>query len=669
MQSPRRALIIVVLMGVFAGALVLRVAHIQWLARSHYLAMATRKPGTTHALQGARGRILDRRLRVLAESITTTDISISPWAVQKWAVRDTKQSPGKMSAEDFARNPAVQGVARAIAEELELPEGEVLAKIIRRPAASSAGGGDEKSAEPGAEGKPEEPKGINYAPLAKSVKTERVERLKARKVLVPRKTRDRSVRGGYRLEDTETSIPGLSYAPREVRNYPLKRLAAGAIGYINALGQPAGGLELSCRQATAPQVVNAGAQFDSFGRRIVSSGIGGRPRPAPGRDVVLTLDLGTQQVVERELDKCVDERHPVGVNVVVMSARDGAVLAIGCRPTYNPNDISNPGSERKPVSKEALRNRPVSWPMEPGSTLKFVTVAAAIDAGIINESTHMFCRGTIPNVGGAPLSCWGKYKHQGHGSLTPAGILSGSCNLCAAELARLLGRQRLYDFFSRCGIGQRPGAGFPGEDAGQLIKPDEMGKRDLACIGFGQRVLVTDLQLAAAVSAIMNGGVMYRPHVVAGYVNLLDGERSYYPVEPEPLQRVCSERTSSIMRKLAQEVVDKGTGKPARIPGVAIGGKTATAQIFDRARMRWLDGPQDYLMGFTLVGPTDRECDFVITVTVQQPKVGQHGSEVAGPIAREVARHLLTQPGLFPPLPRSGKATQAVGGPHLDATG
>jgi cell division protein FtsI/penicillin-binding protein 2 len=668
MQSPRRASFLLLVMCVAAGAIGLRLVHIQWYARSFYLSVAPRKPGENHAVQGLRGRILDRRLRVLAESIMTADVSASPWAIQKWALKGTGRDADTATFAELAADPRMQAAATAIATELLLSYDDVMARICRKPAAADLQTAREEASDDPGEIAAQRPRRVTYVPLARGVPADAVARLKARKLDVIREAPDPRAPGGIRRTALKASVPGLSYDYRERRRYPLKSLAAATLGFINTQQQPAGGVELTSWQATAPQVINAGDQFDSYGRRIVSSRIGGRPRPAPGRDVVLTLDLGTQHVVERELDKCVAQRHPVGANVVVMSARDGAILAMACRPTFDPNAIANPGPTRQRIASSDILNRPVTSPMEPGSSFKILTVAAAIDAGIINERSLMHCPGT-EIIGGRPLKCWGKYGHQGHGTLTPEGVLAMSCNISAAHLALRLGPQRFYDFLRRCGIGQRPAAGLPGETPGQLIRPDQMRTRDLACIGFGQRVLVSDLQLAAAVSAVMNGGVMYQPHIVAGYMNLQAGDHSFFPIAAQPLRRVCSEHTSTVMRRLVYGVVERGTGKPAAIPGVAVGGKTATAQIFDRDQRRWLDGPHDYLMGFTLIAPVDRVADFVIVVTVQQPREGLHGSEVAGPIAREIARHMLNQPGLFPPLPTVQSAGATTTGGAATAAG
>lgn len=594
------------------GVLLLRVIYIQSYKRQFHLQNAPTAVGEMRQFAGDRGRILDRAYRVLAESVPATTVAASPRAIQRWALRESGLVSDEPSSARLRENEYLQLAAHAISATLGVSYDEVLNKLCwdRR-----------------------------YVVLARAADADRAEQLRQLRI---QETPDDSGAAGRR----PYAIPGLLFERTHRREYPFDALASAVVGYCSAEQVPMDGVERAFRQVTEGERVAVGERHDASGRRILRPDMGRRAQPAPGKDLVLTIDLGVQQIVESLLDELVALREPDGASVVVMSARDGALLALAGRPSFDPNLISKARSARAPVNTEHLGNRAVSRPMEPGSTFKLLTIAAALDAGVITDHSVFHCRGTEPDVGGHPLRCWGDWAQRGHGALTPAGILANSCNLGAAQVAQRLGARRFHEFLVRCGIGERPQAGFPSESPGRLLAPDRMRVRDLACLGFGHGVLVSDLQLATAVSAIVNGGVLYQPHVVQGYLDPLSGES--YEVSPRVVRRVCKPDTSQTMRRLMQRVVDHGTGRPAAIPGFPVGGKTATAQIFDPDAGKYLEGPRAHVLSFVLAAPVDRRCDFVITVAVERPRLGTYGSEVAAPLARRIAEHLLARPELFP---------------------
>jgi len=595
---PERASLTMGLVCLVCMLLMGRVVHIQWYARDYYVSTSPKTPGVTKRLEGDRGRILDRNYRVLAESAAATTVSVCPANVQQWALGRRGGDRGSIACAELAEEPRLIRAARAIAAALDLLESEVLEKLCREQ---------------------------QYVVLAKRADADRAEELKG---LVK-----------------EAGIRGLSFDPITRREYPFDSLASAVLGYCDGEQRPTAGVEASYQHVTRGQVIALGDRYDRWGRRILNRRTAGRPRPEPGKDLILTLDLGTQQIAEKVLDECWATRHPRGANVVVMSARDGRVLAMACRPTFNPNHISKAKSAPVPVQLDALGNRPVSRPMEPGSTFKLLTIAAGLEYGVITPSSVLRCNGT-EMIGGKPLGCWGKWRTLGHGSLTPAGILANSCNIGAAKVALRIGPERLWAFVRRCGIGQTPRAGLRAETPGRLLRPASMRTRDLACLGFGQGVLVSDLQMAQAACAILNGGLLYQPRIVEGY--LTPNSSECYETKSRVVRRVCSSATSETLRRMAAYAVEKGTGKLAQIPGFCVGGKTATAQIFDPAQGIWLSGPHDFVMSFVLAAPVDREPDFVVVVSVERPQVGTHASEVVAPMARRIAEHLLRHPELFP---------------------
>lgn len=226
-----------------------------------------------------------------------------------------------------------------------------------------------------------------------------------------------------------------------------------------------------------------------------------------------------------------------------------------------------------------LRNVSVSRQYEPGSLFKVLLAAATLESDKYRPGMTANCTGTTM-VGGRPLHCWGHWAYDGgHGVCDLTGMLVQSCNITAAHFATLIGAQHYCSFLRSVGIGQPLQAGMPGEASGSLRDPSQLRVRDLANMGFGQGVSVTDIQMANAVSAVVNGGELMQPHIAKSVLDARTGS-TVREVAPQVVRRVCSERTSAQLRYMLGQVVDRpnGTGRVARIPGVSVGGKTGTAQ-------------------------------------------------------------------------------------------
>jgi stage V sporulation protein D (sporulation-specific penicillin-binding protein) len=223
-------------------------------------------------------------------------------------------------------------------------------------------------------------------------------------------------------------------------------------------------------------------------------------------------------------------------------------------------------------------------------------------------------------------------------------MVAKSCNVAAARFALALGAERYHAFLQTLGLGRRTGIELPGEATGTLRPPEGMRERDLANLGFGQGVAVTDVQMLSAVCAVVNGGRLMQPHIVGA---VLDSESGAVLRELPPLElrRVCSEETSARVRELMGGVVENGTGAAARIEGVRMGGKTGTAQKWVAEEGGFVVGRN--IMSFVLVAPLD-EPRFAILVTADEPALGEHGADVAAPVAKAVAMAALRQAGLLP---------------------
>jgi len=348
------------------------------------------------------------------------------------------------------------------------------------------------------------------------------------------------------------------------RYFPQGPLAAQALGFVNWLTEPSGGVHAFY------------SDFLRFGRglrprravRATPPGGGSAFLPSPfRRDLVLTLDVGVQYAAEKILAKAVKHYRARGGAAVVMDPRNGEILALANQPTFDPNRFYT-----GEYPEESYRNRAVGFAYEPGSVIKSLTFAAAIDAGVVTTRTVLVDEGVFEYEGRKIRNA----DRTAHGRVTPQDILALSLNVPTAQVAMQLGPDRFYRYFDLFGVGQRTEVDIAGESAGQLRRPGDpnWSPIDVATQSFGQGFLMTPVQLARAVAVLANGGRLVSPHVLRGY--FLDD--AYYELRPAPGRRVIQETTARTMTKLLTGAVDR-LPVPARVAGYRVAGKTGTAQV------------------------------------------------------------------------------------------
>jgi cell division protein FtsI (penicillin-binding protein 3) len=341
-----------------------------------------------------------------------------------------------------------------------------------------------------------------------------------------------------------------------------------------------------------------------------------------GADIVLTVDLAFQRIVEEELDAACAESRPRWAVAVALEPGTGAVLAMAVRPGFDPND---PGA----APADARRNRGVTDPYEPGSTLKPFLAAWALDQGLATPETRYDCENGLWKHGPRLL-----HDHHPYGILTLAEVIKHSSNIGAAKLGALsLGRDRLYEGLRRFGFGERTGTDLPAEDAGSLKPPARWDRYTVTSIPIGHEISVTPLQLAAAMSAIANGGTLYRPFVVRRALaadGTLLAENG-----PFPVRRVVGERAAWQMIAILKEVVAGGTGRRAQVPGVAVAGKTGTTQKVDPATGRYTH--ERFISSFVGFAPAD-EARVCVAVVIDEPQGAYYGGAVAAPVVGRIIR-------------------------------
>ena len=418
------------------------------------------------------------------------------------------------------------------------------------------------------------------------------------------------------------NLTGIYFQKENQRIYPKRDLAAHVLGFVDLDEKGLAGVEYELdsqiRGKSEKIVVMADARQRWFD--------GVEAQRERGADVVLTLDEQIQYIAERELLAAIAKTHALAGTVVVMNPNDGQILALANWPTFNPNAANE-------APAEARMNRAVSALYEPGSTFKLITLAAAFDQGIVRPEEVFDCENGAVYLAGHRIR-----DHKPFGLLTVSEILAQSSDVGAIKIALRLGAPKFYDYIRAFGFGQLTGVDLPGESKGLLRRLENWSAISIGSISMGQEVGVTPIQLITAVSAIANGGLLYRPKVVAELRRdnkALPAEGLLTPVEP---RRVIQPETAATLRRLMEGVILNGTGPRAHLEGWTAAGKTGSAQKIDPATGRY--SHTQLIASFTGFAPINNPA-VTILVSLDSP-VGQHeGGQVAAPVFKRIAEQVL----------------------------
>lgn len=397
------------------------------------------------------------------------------------------------------------------------------------------------------------------------------------------------------------ALPGVGLRPEPKRTYPNDAVGAALLGFVTDDGDGQYGLE-GRYDATLRGLPGHLVVERDPANRALAVGLREVTAPMDGSDLVLTLDLVIQSAAERELARVVTAERATGGTIVVMDPDSGALLAVASAPGFDPNAVAR-------ANPESFRDRAVSSMYEPGSTMKPLTVAAALDAGAIDLTSSYEDKGYAV-IGGRVLH---NAQGKSYGRLDISGILEKSANAGAVFVAQRLGAEKLYRSFEAFGLGKPTGVDLAFEASGQLRPLRDWYPVDLGTAAFGQGVSVTPLQLATAYAALANGGTLYRPYVVA------EQRRSDGTVEraaPQAVRRVVAPETAAAMRRLLTNVIDRGIAHAAAMPGYSVAGKTGTAQIASPDG-RYLD--DEYISSFAALLPA-RDPRYVVVVVLERPE-------------------------------------------------
>ncbi len=417
---------------------------------------------------------------------------------------------------------------------------------------------------------------------------------------------------------------GLELKKESNRYYPEKDLAAHIIGFVDRDGFGQAGIEKRfdkfLRSVPGKHKSRVDANRNMLGSRVFES-----IEPEGGDSIYLTIDKGIQRTLEQAIDKGMAESSaPQGMGIVV-DVKTGAILAMACRPSYDPN-------VRGDVTGTVYRNRAVEFAFEPGSSFKIVAASAALEEGLITPDTMIDCEGGAFNPYGHRIRDFHRF-----GVIPFTKCFSESSNIAHIKLGAMLGAERFEHWMRRYGFGKRACADFPSGSCGILRPRSKWSRLSMGSLPMGQEVAVTMPQLARAFCVIASGGLYRDLHVVDRAVDR-SGNVIYRHQDVEP-ERILSEATARTMQELCHLVVLHGTGKPASIPEYRVGGKTGTAQIAIPGGKGFMPGKFTAVFaGFAPVADPRICC----VIVIQEPAVKLHfGGTVSGPVFKEVVRDAL----------------------------
>lgn len=407
-----------------------------------------------------------------------------------------------------------------------------------------------------------------------------------------------------------TPLPaGLGIVPEYRRLYPQGSAAAALLGFADIDGRGREGIERSYDGLLRGHGGRAGVVVDAVRRPVwTDPGLGGA---RDGADLRLTVSLPAQKALDEAVAATAAEFSPRSISAVAMDPATGAVRALSAWPRFDPN---HPGS----AGAAARLNRVVTDPFEPGSTIKPLVMARAIESGLVRPTDRFDCPGSA-RVGSRTIRC-----HETHGSITAVDVIAGSCNVGAAQIGMALGPRELQGLVARLGFGAPTGIDLPVESRGRVTSPERWNDFTTASVAIGYEIMVTPMQLAASMCALANGGHSVSPHCVEALLDR-DGRPVRRPVLPAPV-RLFDERAAAEVASMMRQVVERGTGRKAAVAGLPVAGKTGTTQKLDPVTHRYRSDA--HLASFVGFVP-----GLLVLVTVDDPKGAYYGGSVAAPCA------------------------------------
>lgn len=618
-QMLRRTLFLMAVFGIGAFLLLLaRLYKLQIIDHEKYESMAIEQQLRSVPSSAMRGTIYDTNRNTLAVSASVDNVYLSPQEIE-------------MYGEDRAL------IARGLSEILGMDYDEIYKKSGQ--------------------------KGSWYVTVARKLEKDKADEIRAFK--------NQYGLRGVRLE-TDTK-----------RYYPNSSLACHLIGFVGTDNYGLEGIEAKYDEALSGSPGRTVRATNAMGTELLFSQFEEYYPGEDGFDLVTTIDETIQYYVEKHLKQAVaDYDIQNGAGAIAMDVNTGQILAMASLGGYDLNDFlavseadmtiinaAETEEERAQLLSQAQarqwRNKALSDTYEPGSTFKIITLAMALEEGVVSLNDSFYCPGTVNVIGRtSPIRCW---KSGGHGSQNLTQAAQHSCNVAFVNIGQRVGAERFYDYCEAFGflnmtgnddenLTATTGIDLSGESGSiwwsknTFCSPRNLSQ--LAAASFGQTFTITPLQLICAVSACVNGGKLMQPYVVRQLLNP-DGSVAYER-EPKLVRQVISETTSQKLCQILEQVVgdpNDGTGRNAAVTGYRIGGKTGTSE---KVSLEAQTGQKEYIVSFIGFAPAD-DPQIALLVFLDTPsnKSGVYvsGGQMAAPVVGRMLADILPYMGVEPSLP------------------
>lgn len=583
-----RTMILMAVLGVLVFLiLVIKLFSLQILRHDELEAKALDQQTRSTEVAATRGTIYDRNGNIMAISATAETVFLSPLEMDR-----------ALSDKD---NPVVwtkDSVAQKLSEILEINKEGILKKMERTDS--------------------------QYEVLKLRVEEDVADQIRTF-------INDEGVAGVYMVTDAK-------------RYYPYATLASQIIGFVGTDNYGLYGLEARYNDVLDGETGLVVSTKDPTGSDMLY-GYEQYYKAQNGSDIVLTLDATVQYYVEKALSEMVTSTEAQGATGIVMDVETGAVLAMASSPTYDLNDPSAVYESRlaslvkdgqldlADAQLRQWRNRAINDTYEPGSTFKVLTLAAALEEGVIDENTTFDCTGSI-HVLDATIHC---SNRAGHGHQTLEQTAGNSCNPAFITYGLRLGTEKFYRYMKDFGLVNGSGIDLEGEALGIFAPQETASELDLACYAFGQNFNTTPVALISAQAACINGGYLHTPYVVERVVDSEGNVLSSH--DSTPVRQVVSEETSALVRRCLEYVVSSGTGRNGQVHGYRIGGKTGTADKGNTGEV---------VLSFMCFAPAD-DPKYIMLLTLDSPTgEGRGGGGTVAPYASRIMGEILPYLGVEP---------------------